>query len=155
MVILLLLCAILGAAGRLPFKGSNVSDLSVTEILCFRQEGDEIVASCDGDLSARGETMAQAIEQLHAAAPGELFLGTVDFAVFTGVEPEPRVLLEAGLRPAVSLYRAPNVEDPAALAKYLRHHGGGCTLGMLEEDGALMLPRLQQGESGLVLQKGT
>lgn len=147
MVILLLLCVLLAAAGLLPFRGSNVSDLSVAEILCFRQEGDEVVVLCDGGLSARGKTVSQAIENLHAAAPGELFLGTVDFAVFTGVEPEASALLQAGLRPAVGLYLAPQVEEPDALAKYLRHHGGGCTLGMLEENGSLPLPRLKQGEN--------
>lgn len=155
MVILLLLCAILGAAGLLPFKGSNVSDLQVAEIVCFRLSGEDVVASCDGDLSARGSSVTQAVRNLHAAAPGELFFGTVDFAVFSGVEPRAAELLSVGLRPAVSLYRAPKVEDPAALAKYLQHHSGGVTLGMLEEDGALPIPQLQQGESGLMLQKGT
>lgn len=146
MVILLLVCALLAMAGLVPFKGSNVSDLQVAEILCFRQEGENVVVSCDGGFSARGETTKQAVEQLHKAAPGELFLGTVDFVVFTGMEPEAKTLLDLGLRPAVSLYKAPNVEDSGVLAKYLSHHDVGVTLGMLQEKGNLPIPQLKQGE---------
>lgn len=146
MVFLLLACALLAMAGLVPFKGTNVSDLQVAEILCFRQEGENVVVSCDGGFAARGKTVTQAVENLHAAAPGELFLGTVDFVVFTGLEPEAKTLLDVGLRPAVSLYKAPNVEDSGALAKYLAHHDVGVTLGMLQEKGNLPIPQLRQGE---------
>lgn len=135
-----------------PFSGGNVADLSPVEILCLSREGGEILAVCDSGIAARGWDVAAAVENLHAAAPGRLFLGTVDNVVFTDVTPDAALLLDVGLRPAVGLYRArKKVEDPDALAEYLRTHGGGTTLGMLAADASETIPMLQTGETGLVL----
>lgn len=145
----LLLCLLLGT----PFVSSNVAELAPVEILCLQKDGAEILAVCDGGIAARGATAEQAVQALHNAAPGRLFLGTVDHLVVTGLRPDASGLMGLGLRPAVGVYEAPEkAEDPGALAKYLRVHSGGVTLGMLEEDGSLSLPRLERGASGLILE---
>ncbi len=143
----LLACLLLGT----PFLGSNVAELTPAELLVLQQKEGEVLAVCDGGFAARGDSVKSAVEALRDAAPGRLFLGTVDHLVVTGLTADAALLMELGLRPAVGVCRAENVEDPDALAKYLRVHGSGVTLGMLEEDTSLPVPRLVQGETGLVL----
>ena len=140
-------CLLLGT----PFLGSNVAELTPAELLYLQQTEHGVLAVCDGGFAARGETVESAVEALHDAAPGRLFLGTVDHLVVAGMSVDAAMLMELGLRPAVGVCQAENVEDPDALAKYLRVHGSDVTLGMLEEDPKLSVPRLVQGETGLVL----
>ena len=142
----ILLCLLVGV----PFASRPLTELTPVEILCLQKQGQDVLARCDGGVAARGSTVQQAVGNLHRAAPGRLELGTVDFAVLTGVSPAE--LGQLGLRPAVGVFAAPAVEDPEALAVYLRTHGESVTLGMLEEDPSLPLPRLVPGETGLVLE---
>ena len=141
----LLLCLLAGT----PFPSQSLTELTPVEILCLRREGETVLAHCDGDLAARGTSVQEAVENLYAAAPGRLELGTVDFAVFTDLAPTP-LLRDLGLRPAVTVCTAPPVENADALAVYLRTHGGNVTLGALEENPSLPVPRLTLGEMGLV-----
>ena len=146
-VILLALCMIAAGMGWLPFEGGNVANLSPVEIVCFSTDG-EVLAVCDGGLAARGRSVTETVERLRAAAPGRLLTDTVDYVVFSGMVPDVEALAELGLRPAVGVYRAPApVKNPDALAVYLRTHGGGVTLGMLEEDASLTVPLLVRGEN--------
>lgn len=153
MMILLAVCLLAGMANLLPFEGSQISQLSPVEILCLYRQEDGVLAVCDGGIAAKGETVLQAVENLHTSAPGRLFLDTVDHVVCAGLDPEAETLLEAGLRPAVSIYTADHPpEDLKILAKYLQVHGGGVTLGRLEEQPHAPVPRLQTGVSGLYLE---
>ena len=132
-----------------PFPSGGLADLTPAELLCLSRDGDAVLARCDGGLAARGASPVQAVENLRAAAPGRLELGTVDFAVLTDLPPS--CLQDLALRPACAVYAAPAVEDPDALAVYLRSHRGGVTLGMLADDPSLPVPQLLPGETGLVL----
>lgn len=134
-----------------PFPSGNVADLTPVEILCLSRENGDVLAVCDGGVAARGQDVADAVENLHDAAPGRLFLGTVDTVVFANLTPEADALLEVGVRPAAGVYvTRDQTDDPDALAVYLRSRDS-VTLGMLQEDANLAIPVLQKGETGLVL----
>lgn len=134
-----------------PFSSGNVADLTPAEILCLSREKDAVVAVCDGGVAARGQDVADAVANLHDAASGRLFLGTVDTVVFVNLTPVADALLAAGVRPAAGVYvTRDKTDDPDALAVYLRSRDS-VTLGMLQEDGSLTVPVLQKGETGLIL----
>ena len=154
MAILLLLTAVLSMFGYTPFSGRDIADLTPTELLAFAPAEGGVAVKTEDGLAAWGRDIPHALEVLRAAAPGQLFLATVDHAVFSAMPPEAETLLECGLRPGTAVYAAPVAEDVKALNAYLRQRRGGVTLGALAEEPYRQVPVLLRGETGLYLKEG-
>jgi len=149
MAMLLLLTVLLSAAGLTPFPGSDISELIPAELLILSGAEGGVTASTEDGLSAWGKDIPNALSSLRAAAPGNLFLETVDQVVFCGMLPVAEPLTACGIRPGTAVCTAPGVEDPEQVKGYLQAHSGGVTLGELAEDPSLPLPALSPGASGL------
>ena len=149
MAMLLLLTAVLSAAGLTPFSGSEISKLIPTELLVLSSAEGGVLASTEDGLSAWGRDIPRALAALGAAASGELFLETVDQVVFCGMPAVAKPLTACGIRPGTAVCTAPAVEDPKAINRYLQAHSGGVTLGKLAENPSVSLPALSPGQSGL------
>jgi len=150
MALLLALTAVLAMFGLTPFQGEDISRLKPVELLVVAPAEDGISLRTEGGIAAWGKDLPSAMEQLKAAAPGKLFLATVDHVVLTGQRFSPEELLSCGLRPGAAVYLSPAVEDVDALKKYLGSKEGGVTLGKLREEDA-DVPTLVVGKSGLYL----
>ncbi len=149
MALLLLLTAVLSAAGLTPFSGSEISELIPAELLVLSSAEGGVAASTEDGLAAWGRDIPEALAALQAAAPGALFLETVDQVVFCGILPTAEPLTACGIRPGASVCTAPRVEDPKQVNKYLQAHSGGVTLGRFSEEPSVSLPALTPGETGL------
>ena len=154
MVLLLLLTAALSALSLTPFSGGDIADLTPTELLVFAPGEGGITVQTEDGLAAWGADIPRALDALRAAAPGRLFLATVEHVVFSTMPPDAKALLDGGLRPGTAVYTAPQPEDVSSLNAYLRPRRGRVTLGALQETPALAIPALVQGETGLYLKEG-
>ena len=154
MLFLLLLAAVLSAFGLSPFRGGDIADLTPTELLSFAPAEGGVTVKTEDGLAAWGRDLPSALQTLHAAAGGRLFLATVEQVVFSSMPPEAEPLLQAGVRPGTAVYAAPQAEDLKALNDYLRPRRGRVTLGSLREDPHLSVPTLRRGEAGLYLEEG-
>lgn len=153
MALLLAAVAVCSFFGAVPFACSDIADLAPAQTLCVMGGADGVFLCTDGDIAARGETLADAMIQLKNAASGELLLATVDELVLVSYPPDANAFLRAGLRPATSVYLAPTLpESVDALAKYLHEQKGGVTLGMLRDGAQKRVPRLVRGVNGLVVE---
>ena len=143
-IMALLLVLSLGASflGVVPFPSSDISKLTIVELLCFMETSEGVAVTTEDGMTATGVSISDALRLLKAAAPGKLLLGTVDHITVCGVSPRTSELLASGLRPAAKVYRAPSSLDPEAAAEYFRNHEGGVSLGELAEDTSAPLPRL-------------
>ena len=82
---------ILGAAAMMavsflgfwPFEKQDTGDLYIVETLVAEPEGTG-VRLWTGEVSGRGETMAEAVEALEELAPGTLFLRQTERVIFCG-----------------------------------------------------------------------
>ncbi|MBQ7523620.1 MAG: hypothetical protein IJT07_03795 [Oscillospiraceae bacterium] len=153
MALLLAAVAVCSFFGAVPFACSDIADLAPAQILCVEGGESGVLLCTDGGIAARGETLERAMIQLKNAAPGELLLATVDELVLVSYPPEAGAFLDAGLRPATSVYLAPALpESVDALAKYLHEQKDGVTLGMLADGVPRPVPRLVRGVNGLVVE---
>lgn len=134
-IMALLLVLSLGASflGVVPFPSSDISKLTIVELLCFADAAQGVAVTTEDGMTATGASVSDALRLLKAAAPGKLLLGTVDHITICGVAPRASELLACGLRPAAKVYRAPSSLNPEAAAEYFRNHEGGVSLGELAE----------------------
>ena len=154
MVLLLVLAAALSLFGLTPFSGRDIADLTPTELLVFSSAEGGVTVKTEDGLAAWGREISHALSALRAAAPGQLYLATVDRVVFTFSPVPAEALLESGLRPGTAVYFSPQVEDVKALNEYLSARKGGVTLGQLGQAPQSPVPTLVPGETGLYLKEG-
>lgn len=155
MALLLLLTLLLSALSLTPFRGHDLSGLTPVRLLLITPGEEGVTAQTEKNLSAWGRDLPSALSNLAAAATGHLLLATAENVVFAGAMPDVSVLAEFGLRPATALYRMDGTaEEPAALCAYLEQRRGSVTLGALQENRSLPIPKLARGGAGLYLEEG-
>lgn len=157
--ILLFVClaAALRMAGLLPFSGSDVAALVPVEALTVDWKQEQVVLN-GGACKGYGEDWDSALEDLKAAAEGQLFLGTTEQVILseTALHLLPDVIRSPELRPAAVICvcrgAMPSPEDAAA---YLSAHDAGVTMQKAQaamiQAKAIPLPILYNTEGGLRL----
>lgn len=120
-----------GCLCTLPRTGTDAARLLPTQVLVIGCEEETFVVQSDIGVTGRGATLAQALAQMTACAPGTLFLDTAEHIVLlqsaqTRVD---TVIEQPQFRPAAKLYLA-LTELPGAeqLVEFLRAHPGKLTL---------------------------
>lgn len=149
--LLVFLIAAVAAAllGLVPFRSHDISKLLPVTLLVAAQTDGEVRVLAQGGLEGRGKTLSAALSDMKNSAPGELFLGTVEAAVFSDELWHEAV--NTPLRRATEVYQAENLtasdEELSKLAVFLRAHPHGVTIGLLAAED-VNVPRLAEREGG-------
>lgn len=146
-----ILFAIAAAAILFPANAADVGELLPVELIYIYREADQVCVATDTEAVGAGPDLNAAMEDLHATAPGAVFLDTADFLVLT---PDTLTLLPEltnALRPATKVCVGLNVHADADLTKYLTAHPPYVTLGNLRS-GKKNVPILQRREAGYRLE---
>ena len=110
----------------LPSRTKDVGDLLPMELLYIYKEDNRIHAETDTGEAGVGDTLAQALEDLKATAPGEVFLETADYLIVTKDTVPLLPQLTKVLRPATEVCLGVNADTQAAA--FLAAHKPGVTL---------------------------
>ena len=153
MAMLAALIAGAGLFGLVPFESGDISEFCPVELLCMERTREGVFIRTDGEVTASGKNVPEALGALSETAPGRLLLDTADYLVCTDLLPDAGELLDCGLRPATCVYGAAEaVKDPELLVKYLREHKQSVTLGELEDGTELTrIPTLLRKDDGYLL----
>lgn len=117
-----------------PGKGTDVGELLPVELVSLTVQREKIVVQTDtGDLGM-GETLAEAMENLRAGAPGKVFLETADYLLLSPQTEAWWGQLKTWFRPGTLVYAAGEEVNPEAAVEYLRSHTGGTPLNRLGEE---------------------
>lgn len=120
--------AVIGFAGMLPFRGTDVGRLHPVEVLVVSAFEEKIIVETDTQLRGTGETIIQAIENLKLTSAGEIFLDTANYVLVTA-EAKPLLgELYTVLRPACQVYEFSGTGKWDNVAKYLESHSSNVTL---------------------------
>ena len=142
----ILLIAVLG---WLPFRGTDVATLEPAETL-YVSLTEQVRVETDGGWRGKGESVASAVADLKASAPGQVFLQTVDYLLLQKGSEDVLPALYPYLRSGCSVCfveEKPNLEKASA---YLRTHRPQMTLQRYRA-GAKNIPILRVEEDGAYL----
>lgn len=153
-ILFVVLAAFAGLTGLLPFSPSDAAKLVVVETLVVSQDayGRVTLYGPDG-LTGTGTDFDDAVAELAAHAPGQLFLGAAEHLVFAGGAIDSLAGAAHGdtLRPAVRVYVSAEpaevlVDKEKEVTKYLSAHPGAVRLSdvraALYERTRIVLPQL-------------
>lgn len=110
------------AFSLLPSRGTELGQLRPASIIYIESENRQIKISTDTMDTGYGETLDAALKDLHAAAPGYLFLDTVENLLLQKNTVTHIPQLRQLLRPGVRVCYAASADDLEAAAKYLHTH---------------------------------
>lgn len=131
----------------LPRRGTEVGELLPVETLLIEKEAGQYVVSVDTGGSARGQSLAAAVEAMRASTPGELFLDTADYVLLTRDTLDCVPLLADFVRPAARVYMVDEGPDLEKIGPFLRVQGPDAPLFRLEK-GECPAPKLSmEGEN--------
>lgn len=142
---ILLVAAVLGALGLLPFRSVDAAKLLPVKTVIVAKSGDEYTVDIGAGVRAVGKTLREALDRLREEVTGEVFLPTAEQVIIT--EPADgaveAVAEETEFRPAAGIYRTPESEpDPEAMGAYLDSHPSNVTI--LDARAALALGQTPQ-----------
>lgn len=122
------LLAFAAALLLMPSGQTDVGKLQPVELLyIYKENGAVSVRTDTGDLG-RGSTLGEAMADLKATAPGEVFLETAAYVVVTEQTRDLLPQLAAYVRPAAKLLLAKGDIDVENAAVYLAVHDPAVTL---------------------------
>lgn len=141
-------------AGQRPFTAWDVGRLRPAQTLCVSLESGRVVLRTDSGDLGRGGDWAGAMEDLESAAPGRIFLGTVDFLLLEDSAQAllPELLRLDNLNPGCELCRVSHIPDLETAGQYLTAHRPESNLRRIRGED-LPLARLvlqEEGRYGLV-----
>lgn len=139
----IVLAAFLAVILALPQRQGDVADLLPVELVYVYKEGNLLRVETDTGQFGEGATLAQALEELRATAPGEVFLDTADYLILTRDTVECLPQLADLLRPGTQVCLG--FQADAQAAAYLAAHKPGVTLKDCRS-GAVALPTLVKRE---------
>lgn len=124
----LLLAAALVPLIRMEHTGTDIGDLEPVALVRITANEARVRIITDTGAEGTGETLDDAIADLHASASGEIFLDTAQYLLVDEncVDYLPR--LYDHLRPTCRICLAQADTDPEAAAKYLQVHRPEATL---------------------------
>ncbi len=131
--LVVVLVALAALTGFWPFENVDAAEVVPVETLVIARDGETIQLYADDGLTAQGPTLAQALEQMAAAAPGTVFFGTVQRVILTqnAMDLTKELFLRTEFRPSVWVYAAAGQAeeaDAAVLAAYEARQKDGATL---------------------------
>ena len=128
MLILALAASLVLFTDSLPFTGTDVAKLHPVEVLIIRRDGELLSATTDSSIIGIGMDVSQALADLKEAAPGEIFLDTVNYLLLSVECTDVLDSLFDYLRPACQVYYLEGAGDLADVGKYLQSHSSDVTL---------------------------
>lgn len=135
--------AALAAVVLMPARTKDVGELLPLELLSIYKDNNQIHVETDTGEAGVGDTLTQALEDLKATAPGEVFLETADYLIVTKDTVDLLPQLTEVLRPATEVCLGINADTQAAA--FLSAHKPGVTLKDCRSSGQA-LPRLIKTE---------
>lgn len=127
-ILSLLAIVVLAILGWLPFQGTDVATLEPAETLYVYINKEEVFVETDGSWFGEGETVEEAVADLKAAAPGQVFLQTVDFLLLQEGAEELLPALYLHLRSGCKVCFIDEKPDLQKASTYLRAHKPKFTL---------------------------
>lgn len=121
-----IVAAALVALLLLPSQNKDVGDLLPVELLYIYKENDRIRVETDTGEAGEGDGLTQALADLKATAPGEVFLETADYLIVTKDTLPLLPQLTRVLRPATEVCLGINADTQATA--FLSAHKPGVTL---------------------------
>ena len=142
--------ALLGLTDPMPFGGTDVGKLHPVEVLYVGESENTISIITDTGVSGAGNTLEEAIADLHMRATGKVFLETANYLLLS-----PQMQLDAAafwdfLRPACQVYYCRAAEDIHNAASYLESHPSQITL-LSWRTGTVNIPYLEAAGEGFKL----
>ena len=131
LLVLLLVAAVLGALGLLPFRAVDAAKLLPVKTVIVTKQGEEYTVDIGAGVRAVGRTLREALDRLQEEVTGELFFPTAEQVIITEPAEEAieAVAEETEFRPAAGIYRTPEPQpDAKALGAYLDVHPSDVTI---------------------------
>ena len=130
---------------------TDISHLHPVQLLYIYKEEGKIVLETDVGDKGKGETLPDAVKNLHATSEGELFLETVEYLLVT--EETKSMILELGdiVRPATNLVVALTGVNTEKAVQYLEIRRPEVTL-LDYRTGVKELPKLVEKEGRCCLE---
>ena len=118
----LLYSVVLGTALMVPLEKNNVGNLQPMEAVYLKLEGEQVVIRTDTGDQGAGETMTDAVKDLHNTAPGIVYMDTADYLIVN--ENAKGIIEDAAqyLKPSVRMCMTKEDVDLMYAAKYLNAH---------------------------------
>ena len=114
--------------GWLPFQGTDIATLEPAEILYVYINKEGTGLETEGGWLGKGATVADAVSDLQATTPGQVFLQTVDFLVVEEKAQEILPQLYPFLRAGCGICTVKEKPDLETVSTYLRAHRPRYTL---------------------------
>ena len=114
--------------GWLPFQGTDIASLEPAEILYVYINKEEVGLETEGGWLGKGTTVADAVRDLQATTPGQVFLQTVDFLLVEENAQEILPQLYPFLRSGCGICIVEEKPDLKTIDSYLRAHRPHYTL---------------------------
>ena len=137
--------AVVIALGMASFRGTDIAKLAPVEAVWLSQSNGTVFLQTDTGDMGWGADVLGALENMKAAAPGEIFLETADYLI---VEQGAENLLEETcslLRPSCTVCTMAQIPDLEAAAQFLTVHNRGITLRAVQA-GDISIPILNEQE---------
>ncbi|MBR3974031.1 MAG: hypothetical protein IKJ99_08785 [Oscillospiraceae bacterium] len=148
---LLLYIMVIGAALLIPEQGTDVGKLQPVELIFLYKDEGEIVLETDTGGMGRGETLAEAYQDLEDTTPGTLFLDTADYLL---VARSARTLvpqMAAYMKVNTGVCQAEKGTDLVLAAEYLGVHQPEKTLRTLKETDKLSVLKQEKKDEKIIL----
>lgn len=152
---ILLVCALLGALGLLPFHASDAARLLPVKTIVVTRSGEEYIVDIGAGVRAVGRSLTEALARLKEEVTGVVFLPTAEQIILTepAEETAEAAAAEEAFRPAAGIYRTPDPEpDARAMGAYLSTHTSNTTVldlrAALAVGRELRLPVIRAAEGG-------
>ena len=142
--------ALIAMLGWMPFSPSDVADLKPVELIYIDAERGPVLVKTDTGGSGRGQTLAEAFQDLKQTTAGNIFLETADHLI---VSEKARPYLQSAvrfLRPACNVCVADREPELETAAAFLRTHEPNMTLQDFRT-GIRDLPKLRSIEGRMYL----
>ena len=132
MALWLALAVLVTALGLWPTKARDASELLPAQVLVVDASRGTVTVKADCGVSGSGKSLGEALQDMRAHAPGELFLQTAEYVVIAerAWYLLPQAVSSRDLRPAARLVRAGGELPEADEAlEFLQAHAPELTLG--------------------------
>ena len=118
----------------LPVEGTDVGKLLPVELIYISVDGKTVTIATDVGQMGSGETVAAAIANLKATAPGIIFLDTSDYVLMTETAKENIEDVKAVLKPSMRVCVLRTDTDLKEAARFLAIHQPGLKLADAKKD---------------------
>lgn len=146
MLLFIVLIGAISFAGFLPFDGTDVAKLHPVEVLAVNCKNGNFTIKTDTGIVGIGTNVDMAIRDLKLAAPGEIFLDTVNY-ILVGKECAHVASAFCNyLRPACQIYIFEGEGELGQIAKYLENHPSDATILSYRQGDALVTGIVIDGE---------